>query len=269
MTESLTGRPVDATPRGPAVVVRELTASEMAEASDLLAGIWQRQAGSPVDAPMLVALSHGGNYVAGAFEGGRLVGVCVGFFATPLGKALHSQIAGVVPDRAGTGIGAALKHHQREWCRVRHIDAITWTFDPLVARNAYFNVHRLGVEVSEYLVDFYGDMADALNAGAGSDRILVRWPVEQPVEPVVPAVVDPVPVLARAVTNEPAVFAVPSDATWCTVAVPHDIGTIRRTDPDLAQRWRLAVREVLPVLLEQGWRIVDVRRDGHYVLGRT
>ena len=143
-----------------------------------------------MDVAMLVALSHGGNYVAGAFRGKTLVGTCAAFFTTPLGTAMHSHIAGVLPDQAGRGVGAALKDHQRAWARARGLTEITWTYDPLIARgNAYFNFHRLGVRAVEYIPDFYGDLDDGLNRGQESDRLLVSWsttgsaPVSDPPDP--------------------------------------------------------------------------------------
>ena len=52
---------------------------------------------------------------------------------------------------------------------------MTWTFDPFVRRNAWFNLHRLGAEVVELVPDFYGEMRDGINAGLASDRFVVRW----------------------------------------------------------------------------------------------
>ena len=57
---------------------------------------------------------------------------------------------------------------------------MTWTFDPLVRRNAYFNTVKLAARPVEYLVDFYGEMTDEINAGQGSDRLLVEWPLLAP-----------------------------------------------------------------------------------------
>ena len=58
--------------------------------------------------------------------------------------------------------------------------AIVWTFDPLVARNAWFNLARLGALPTGYLEDFYGPMTDAINAGMASDRLLLTWRLDDP-----------------------------------------------------------------------------------------
>lgn len=254
------------------LVVRPLAVAEMAPASELLADIWQRPSGSPVDTALLVALSHGGNYVAGAFEDGHLVAVGVGFFTEPLGQTLHSHIVGVAADSVGRGIGAALKQHQQQWSRDRGITAITWTFDPLVARNAYFNVHRLGARPCGYLVDFYGDLRDGLNGGQASDRLFVKWSTDE-VEPVVSehAEIDEAhTVLTVDERGRPGVVRLPAEnATLCTVEVPADIESLRVTDSVAASQWRVCMRDVLPALLDAGWEVFDVERSGRYVLRRS
>ena len=97
---------------------------------------------------------------------------------------------------AGRHVGFALKLHQRAWCLDRGITLLEWTYDPLVARNAYFNLGKLGARVAEYLPDFYGVMGDGINRYDESDRILVHWSLEDavvvdacagtPLRPVVP-----------------------------------------------------------------------------------
>ncbi|WP_084104071.1 hypothetical protein [Demequina sp. NBRC 110056] len=165
------------------VEIRLLEPAEVAAAADLLASIWGT---ATVEPPLMIALRHSGAYVAGAFDSrqapsgqsGRMLGACIGYFAQPLGQTLHSHVAGVAPGTERRGIGMAMKLHQRAWAHDLGLSAITWTFDPLVSRNAAFNLSRLGVDVAEYLVDFYGDMSDGVNAGQGSDRLLVRWAVD-------------------------------------------------------------------------------------------
>jgi predicted GNAT superfamily acetyltransferase len=157
------------------------------------------------------------------------------------GSSLHSHITGVAPGAQGRGVGRALKQHQREWARAHGLATITWTFDPLVRRNAWFNLVRLGAVGIEYLPDFYGSMSDAVNAGDLSDRLLVRWDVtDRP----------------RAVGRQ--------DDTRCQV--PEDIEALRRTDPAAAKEWRLAVRDALLSAMGAGAVVVGITSDGHYRL---
>ena len=175
------------------------------------------------------------------------------------------------PAAQSTGIGYALKQHQRQWCAARGIGQVRWTFDPLVARNAYFNLHRLGARAVAYLPDFYGTLSDGLNAGDTTDRLYVHWSTvdDETVDalgeerPAVPDMADGAVALDR-VDGEPVVNQVGGDVL--RVAVPPDIEAVRRDDPELARRWRRAVGEVLPALLDAGYRIEDMSKDGFYTL---
>lgn len=255
--------------RASRVEVRRLHTDEASAASDLLAQIWALGHGRvPIEASLLIALLHSDNYVAGAFEEGRLVGVCVGFFTVPTGYGLHSHIAGVRSTHLGRGVGIALKLHQRAWAVGNGITAITWTYDPLVARNAYFNLHRLGARAVEYVPDFYGEMSDALNDGHGSDRMVTRWdlsvwPPDQVAGPAGP------PALELGKMREPVRIAVPADATTCRVAVPDDITTLRIRDAGLALDWRHATRDVMTELTGNSWRITGFDRSGFYRLDKS
>ena len=75
------------------------------------------------------------------------------------------------------GVGFALKQHQRAWGLDRDLSEMTWTFDPLVSRNARFNLTKLGAHASEYAVDFYGPMMGEMNANDQSDRLVAVWPL--------------------------------------------------------------------------------------------
>ena len=81
--------------------------------------------------------------------------------------------------RTGKHVGLALKQHQRRWALGRGIMTIEWTFDPLVRRNAYFNLVKLGARVVGYEPAFYGAMHDAFNDGDDTDRAVVRWNLEE------------------------------------------------------------------------------------------
>ncbi len=255
------------------VQIRELTRPEMPAAAGLLSEVWQTgSAAAPMDAPLLIALAHAGNHCAGAFDGERLVGVCVGFFATPLGEVLHSHITGVRSPDASRGIGAALKLHQRAWCAERGLRTITWTYDPLIARNAWFNLHRLGARAVAYLPEFYATVPDGTVAEQSGDRMLVSWPVlPDGAPPAAPDASQPgvFRVLTRDSADEPILGGrAPASATRCAVRIPRDIEGIRRANPRLGLRWRDATRRSLGGLLDDGWRITGFDPSAAYVLER-
>ena len=145
-----------------------------------------------------------------------------------------------------------------------------WTFDPLLRRNATFNISRLGAVGTEYLVDFYGHVADGVN-DPETDRLAVNWDLRAPLpSPAAPAGEKaPDTILATGPGGEPAGGRVPQagagpDLLRCWI--PEDVLTIRRTDPALARRWRLAVREALGGALSGGYQVTGVLRTGWYIL---
>ncbi|GAB1821818.1 GNAT family N-acetyltransferase [Herbidospora sp. RD11066] len=240
--------------------VRELTT--LAEFEALYAvfdEIWRPDpANPPVTVELMRAFSHVGNYVAGAFVDGRLAGGSVGFCSPPREASLHSHVTGVVTP----GAGLALKRHQRSWALARGISTITWTFDPLVRRNAYFNLVKLGARPERYYENFYGAMADAVNAGDESDRALAVWRIASGPSP---EVMKQAVVAVAADTDGPSVREV--DAPVVHIELPEDIERLRREDPITAKRWRVTIREELGGRLRQGWRVIGFR-DGGYVVER-
>lgn len=269
----------DAAAQGAHVAVRELTdLADLERVVALYARIWGRDANPPMTLELLRAFTKAGNYVGGAFEGSELVGACVGFFHAPAEDALHSHIAGVAPETAGRSVGFALKLHQRAWALLRGISEIAWTFDPLVSRNAYFNLAKLAAEPVEYLPNFYGAMADSINGLDDSDRLLVRWRLRDPAVVAACAGAGASAVAADEIKAGAAVALgmaedgtpVPGrlDARTSLVAVPPDIAALRMHDPVLAQRWRSAVREALSALVGDGARVTGFDREGWYVVRR-
>lgn len=248
---------------------------------DLFAAIWERPDEPPLTMETLKALSHSGNYVAGARAGGRLVGGLVGWLGANAKHQLHmhSHILGVLPDSQVRGLGFELKQHQRRWCLEREVDVVEWTTDPLVRRNIYFNLTKLGAQAPEYLVNFYGVMADSLNAGEESDRLLISWALESPQavtaaagHPAEPEVDELVrggagTVLSLGAHGEPVGGA--SSARVLICQVPEDIVHLRHSDPALARAWRLAVRRALGDAFAAGYRVTGATRSGHYVLERV
>ncbi|MBM2614980.1 GNAT family N-acetyltransferase [Actinoplanes sp. LDG1-06] len=257
------------------VEVRILT--ELAELHDvcrLFDSIWQSDpADPPVTRDLLRAMSKAGNYVAGAFDRTGMIGACIAFFGPPERREMHSHIAGVTRAARGRSVGGAIKLHQRAWALRQGVTTISWTFDPLVGRNAYFNLVKLGGEPVQYLPHFYGPMSDGINSADDTDRLLLRWDLASPrVDLAVQGLASPVDVtgaafaLERTPDGEPAPR--PADTRTVLVAVPADIETLRREDPACARRWRLAVRETLAPLIDGGARVTGFDRAGWYVVER-
>ena len=163
---------------------------------------------------------------------------------------MHSHILGVLQDNEARGLGFGLKQHQRTWCLERGVMVMEWTTDPLVRRNAYFNLTKLGAEAPRYLVDFYGQMRDGINAGDESDRLLIRWRLDsrkaeaaasgETLEPDV-GTYRGQPILSVGQDDAPVFTASSSRVLLCET--PTDIVALRRAHPALARAWRMAMRE--------------------------
>ncbi|MEV8273390.1 GNAT family N-acetyltransferase [Microbacterium sp. NPDC077184] len=218
------------------------TVADVFTASATLAEVWGGdRSGMPPN--LLRALAHSGNYAVGLWDGDRMVGASVAFFAAPAARSMHSHITGILPSHQGRGLGRALKEHQRTWALARDVGHITWTFDPLVARNAHFNLAVLGARVTDFLVDHYGPMDDGVNRGDESDRIMVSWALAAP---------------GLAAPAEERILA--------TVAVPDDIGAIRARSVTDAAAWRRRVRDELCAGLAAGLEVGGFDRRGYLLV---
>jgi predicted GNAT superfamily acetyltransferase len=259
----------------------------MRPVSALLDRVWGRSEGaSSIMAPeALTALAHAGGQVSAAYEQerqgqgqGRPVGASAAFVGlTEDGEVfLHSHVTGVLPGHGGRGIGRALKWHQRAWCLERGIDHVRWTFDPLVRRNAAFNLVVLGARAVAFREDVYGRMDDALNAGVPTDRLVVDWELTAARVGAAAAGRLAAPDLdglrragARALlrvgdADEP--VHDPADAPRLLVQVPADVEELRARDPDLAGAWGRAVRATLGDALSRGYHVTGFAPGGWYVL---
>ena len=212
------------------------------EAARLFDAVWVGDRAT-MPANILRALEHSGNYVVGLFDGDRMIGASAAFFGPPADRSMHSHITGVLPGYQGRGLGRQLKNHQREWALRRGIGHITWTFDPLIARNAHFNLAVLGTRVTDYLVNQYGEMPDDVNRGDESDRLMVSWALAEP----------PAPTPA-------------DDTVHAVVEIPDDIEALRRADPTAAAAWRVRVRDELRGQLASGRRIGGFDLRGYLIV---
>lgn len=256
------------------VCIVELTSmGRLGELYALYADIWQFDGARPlISVEFLRGLAKAGNYVVGAYVGEQLVGACVGFFGIPAGAELHSHMAGVSAAARGRNVGFALKLHQRAWALDRGITSIYWTADPLVRRNAHFNIAKLGARPAEYLPNFYGQMNDAINRGDDSDRISLRWNLAagdvgaacDGASPVVDAAGLGATTVLACIDDEPIDHDV--DAPAVLVELPADIERIRAASPELAGRWRVAVRYRLGGLMARGYRVIGFPSPGAYLL---
>lgn len=214
------------------VTMRGLEGEAVRHVQGVIRRIWGEE--QVIAEPLLRALTHAGTTCVGAFDAEQCVGVAVGFLGWRDGLHLHSHITAVVPERIGCGIGRALKLEQRAVCLRQGVQEARWTYDPLIARNAHFNLVTLGGVIHRFLPDHYGQMQDAVNENDRSDRFEVRWDMASSrVEAA----------LAGTLTLEPG---------GTVVAIPADYERLRRSDPGQARVVRERARGHFEQLLAGG-----------------
>jgi predicted GNAT superfamily acetyltransferase len=231
------------------------TMQEFEQAVNVELAVWGAHDRDALPTHIMRANVAAGGATWGAFDGDAMIGVA---FAVPgiRDKQLYlwSHITGVLPAYQRHNIGFALKHAQRDWALEHRFGQIRWTFDPLQAGNAHFNLHRLGVTSHTYYVDFYGVMTDSINAGIPSDRLEVIWQLDQPVPD---RSQTTLPYVLRQENDQPVQCPDPN-AAEILVELPRSLASL-----DLSTRlaWRLALRATLTAYFERGYCAVDFWRD--------
>jgi predicted GNAT superfamily acetyltransferase len=244
-------------------------------AAQLFADVWSTEEGQdPLPPDVLRQLVHADGAVHLAYSGDAVVGASAAMHCSPTSGNVYSLIAGA--RSSDRGVGYALKHAQRAWALGHGVTSMVWTYDPLASRNARFNLVKLGAVALDYTVDFYGPMEDGINSGDETDRVTTVWALAGTRAAAAaagrhPDLLGPDPASSNG-TADVAPDGGPLTARddgglWCRV--PSDIVAVRRQDPDLAARWRSAVREVFVAAFAQGLAATGMTRDGWYRLTRA
>ncbi|MEO7236042.1 MAG: GNAT family N-acetyltransferase [Lapillicoccus sp.] len=207
------------------VSVHEVAMADLQDASGLVAHLWGPQ--GDADSQLLRAVLHAGNSALVATQGGRPVGGSLGFLGWDEGVHLHSYGAAVLEGHRSHGVGFALKLTQRAICLRQGVREIRWIFDPMRARNAHFNVVKLGARVRAFRPGFY--IADQM------DRVEVTWALDAPVG-------------AR---RQPGSSS--DDHLTALVPVPPDILALDDQDPVTAQEIRRTSTDRFGQLFRDGW----------------
>ena len=210
------------------VELRPLTRLEDADAIlDVMIDTWGEHQLVPRE--ILRALPESGNVPIGAFAAGRMVAYVLGWAGVDPqdGLHVHSHMLAVRPGLRHGGVGYAVKLAQRAHALEQGIRVVRWTFDPMVARNAHFNLHKLGAVCDRFERNFYGAMEDLLNRGERSDRFVVRWDLDR----------EPGPRDLRPIAR---------------VEVPADLDALRASSPEESAAWRDRVAAAVDEQLAAG-----------------
>ena len=229
-----------------AIEIVNLDGSDVRDVERIIAMVWGPQQNAPSN--LLRGLAHAGNVLLLArTPNGEPIGFSLGYLGWSEGVHLHSHMTAVVPGKQSSGVGYALKLWQRSVCLSNAIDEIRWTYDPMIARNAYFNLVKLGAEVRSFLPDFYTAMTDKINAGDHADRFEVSWKLT-----------------SRRVND--ALEQRPIKLQSADVLIPGDFEAMRSTDLQAAVAERMRVRELILTRMQSG-EIPDWGTGGYAFTG--
>ena len=239
---------------------------EYAACEQLQFAVWQTAA---VPHDLLATFDRNGGLVLGAFAGQTLIGTVFGFpgLRADGRPKLNSHRAAVLPDYRNSGIGEQLKWAQREHMLATGIELITWTFDPLLGRNARLNLHKLGGVARRLVQNAYGAYPVVNGVALPSDRLVIEWELTAPRVLQRLAGVRP----AADWTDVPdytAEAAAAATVTRLRLPIPADLDRLMHEDFPAAYAWRMRARAALESAFAAGWTVTDSARtaDGAWLL---
>lgn len=276
------------------------TPEQMTWVENLQRKVWSGNDTEIVPGHLLLTTVHNGGLLIGAFkldqEGSppvwmetnnnleeNLVGFVFSFpgfqsFQDKIKLKHCSHLLAVLPEHENFGIGFALKRAQWQMVRRQNIEWVTWTFDPLLSRNAHLNIQKLGAVCNTYLPDYYGELRDELNRGQQTDRFQVDWWLNSTrvisrlsrkprnkldLAHYLAAEVKIVNPTQLNVIGLPQPVSI-SNFQWrqakeqiVLVEIPAEFNKLKTTDPALASDWRVHSREIFSSLFSAGYIVAD------------
>lgn len=270
------------------IIYRRLNAHEEYRACEKLQQTtWGFEDLSVVPGHLLITFQKRGGLVLGAFEESRLIGFVYGFVGRqPDGAVTHNSVMSAVrPEYRNRGIAYRLKCEQRKLALEQGFSLMTWTFDPLQAPNAHFNLSKLGVLVREYVQDIYGHFRDKINQGLPTDRFAVEWWIDsarvkrQLDQTVTDKGVSPAPHNPPRRRSDELLepSGQPADVAGLKrlyLAIPIDIDALKGKSAELPLQWRYHIRDWFEIAFAAGFILhgFSLDRDrgiGVYTLSRT
>lgn len=245
--------------RAAAIEIRPCSGyAELDACVDLQGEVWGYEERDIIPRRLFVVAQRIGGQVFGAFsqttqESSQMIGFAMALPAWAFHHAgqnplyLHSHMLAVLPGWRNSGIGRRLKLAQREEALSRGITRMEWTFDPLESKNAFLNIHRLGVIVRSYTPDFYGPSSSSLQAGLQTDRMHAEWLLDS--DRVVRMTEGQSPAAQQQIVQ--------------SVELPADLGKWKQseTDRDRAAEVQARNRDLLMRAFEMGRVIVGFHTD--------
>jgi predicted GNAT superfamily acetyltransferase len=216
---------------------------------------------------LMIGNRFGGNLLVATDRSGRYIGFS---FAMPGWRQDErrfwwSHMTAVIPEYRNRDVGLALKLRQREEALAAGIDRIEWTFDPMQAMNAHFNVHKLGVIVREYEENVYGYTSSPLHSGLPTDRFVAEWNLDSDhvrkrldasEGGVILRDIDRMPIINPGGSKADLSF----DDDLLLLEIPADLIALKGTDLEKAKQWQESVRKACLHYFHRGYAVTDFIR---------
>lgn len=249
--------------RAESVTVRRVaTLSEYEECVAIQRETWGDQFTEVVPATILRVAQEVGGVTAAAFDSDdRMLGFVFGITGVRDGELSHwSDMLAVRVGARDMGLGKRLKAYQRELLLEIGVRTMYWTYDPLVARNAYLNLEQLGAHVTEYRPDFYGDdTGSVMHAALGTDRFIVVWRLDQERT----SRAQNAEWIGAPLINATVAVTLPAtlpDTKRVRIAIPDDIFAVLDADPNKAHVLREITRRAFMNYLDRGYTVAGFAR---------
>lgn len=260
---------------------RELTTMEaFGRVMRLEMRTWGMARADTIPTNLLRAVAFAGGVVLGAEDPTKpldddgldqLVGASLAFPARRNGEwLLWSHFTAVDPRYQRRGIGLGLKRAQRTWALANGYSRIGWTFDPMQRGNANFNLRKLGAFAASFSANHYGAMADGINIGTRTDRLVAEWDLNSArvrdlnEGPGAPERRDTAGQFLLNVSQQGKVLVTETphlDAETYLVEIPYDRMAVIQQDVARFRHWQAQLAEVLPRAFAAGYVALDFVSD--------
>jgi predicted GNAT superfamily acetyltransferase len=262
-------------PQSKPIVIRDLESfDDLTKAQILEKEVWELSDLDVTPMTLAIAIREAGSLWLGAFDGNKLVGFAFGFLGIEHGEVIvHSHVLGVLPAYRDSDLGYKLKLAQRERALAWRLRLMTWTFDPLLSKNAHLNFNKLGVVSDSYKIDFYGPETSSSLHQNGTDRLWVKWPMtsrrvqgrlqgKQNRQEMLDALATVLPLVQFDGNGKPkrSDLSAALSRQRIAIEIPGDIGVLETKDPVQAHEWRLATRWAFTEALKAGFFVAEFCR---------
>jgi predicted GNAT superfamily acetyltransferase len=253
-------------------------------AVELQRKVWSDDAHVATLPMLLLANKFGGSVIVAEKASGEFIGFSFALLSREQGEQESlfwwSHMTAVTESYRNKGVGLRLKMKQREEALASGIDQIRWTFDPLQAVNAHFNINKLGVIVRKYEENLYGLSGSPLHQGLPTDRFVAEWRlnserVQERIGAEQPSLIlrdiDRIPRINPA-DSKPSLHM---QETLLMLEIPTDLAALKRADLARAGDWQKIIREACLHYFPVGYAVTDFillnqpRPQALYVLERV